>query len=69
VSLALGQYLGLTTFFAGRVVLYTLAQAVLQPAAATALMRAWPKYDPSLLASHDPNASATFFVPTGAWSF
>jgi hypothetical protein len=68
VSLPIAASLGLSVGLAGRVLLYTVAQAVLQPAAATALMRAWP-LEPQVLTQADPIAPRTFVVPTAAWSF
>jgi len=69
-SLAIAAYGGLSTLVFGRVVVYTLAQAVLQPGAAVLLERAWPKMQPTVIeTSSDPVAPRTFMVPTGTWSF
>ncbi|MBL8954060.1 MAG: hypothetical protein JNK82_25005 [Myxococcaceae bacterium] len=69
-SLAIAAPLGLATLSFGKVVVYTLAQAVLQPGAAVLLQRAWPKNDPVVLSTpSDPVTSRTFVVPTGSWRF
>jgi hypothetical protein len=71
VSLAVAANWGLSVAVIPRVVLYTLVQAVIQPASATILMRSWPKEQETnaVISSHDPNSPSTFVVPTGAWSF
>jgi hypothetical protein len=69
-SLAIAQPLGLSTLYFGRVIIYTLAQAVLQPGVAVLLQRAWPKNEPVVLSTpSDPVTSCTFMVPTGSWRF
>ncbi len=69
-SLAIAASLGLSELIVGRVILYTLAQAVLQPGAAVLLERAFPKSEPTVITTpSDPVSSRTFMVPTGAWSF
>jgi hypothetical protein len=70
VSLAVAANWGLSIGVFERVVLYTIVQAVIEPAGTTLLMRAWPKEEaPKVLASSDPNSPSTFFVPATTWSF
>jgi hypothetical protein len=70
VSLAVAANWGLSIAVVERVVLYTIVQAVVQPAGTTLLMRAWPKEEaPKVIASTDPNSPSTFFVPASTWSF
>jgi hypothetical protein len=62
--------MGLSVGIAGRVIVYTLVQAVLQPGAAVLLERGWPKTEPTVLTlANDPVSPRTFVVPTGTWSF
>jgi hypothetical protein len=69
-SLAIAAWGGLSQLIVGRVIVYTLAQAVLQPGAAVLLERAWPKSEPTVIMTpSDPVAPRTFMVPTGTWSF
>ena len=69
-SLAIGAPLGLSAGVFGRVLVYTLVQAVLQPGAAVLVERAWPKQPPSVITlRNEPTAPTTFFVPTQTWSF
>jgi hypothetical protein len=69
IAAAVGQ-LGLSIGMFSRVLIYSIAQAVLQPAAATALMRAWPNEQaPTVITNHDPVAPTTYVVRTSSWSF
>src|SRR5207247_1385292 len=68
VSLAIAAAGGLSVGLASRVVLYTLVQAVLQPASATLVMRAWPK-NTSVLTQRDPVSPQTFVANAASWSF
>jgi hypothetical protein len=70
VSLAVAANWGLSIAVVERVVLYTIVQAVVQPAGTTLLMRTFPKEEaPKVIASSDPNSPSTFFVPASTWSF
>jgi hypothetical protein len=70
VSMAIGADLGLSIGVFSRVLVYSIAQAVLQPAAATALMRAWPnELKPQVITTRDPVSPQTFVVRTASWSF
>jgi hypothetical protein len=69
-SLFIGAMLGLSFFEAPRVILYTVVQAILQPAASTALMRAWPKSPPpQVITVRDPVSPSIFFAPTSVVTF
>jgi hypothetical protein len=70
VSMAVGASLGLSIGAFSRVLVYSIAQAVLQPSAATALMRAWPNEESQkVITTRDPVAPRTFVVRTASWSF
>jgi hypothetical protein len=68
-SLAIGAALGLTVGVFGKVLLYTLVQAVLQSGVSTGLERLWPNEKPTVIANHDAIAPTTFVAPAGTVSF
>lgn len=69
-SLAIGASLGLSVGMVGRVIVYTLAQAVLQPGIAVGIERAWPRTESAVITlRNEPVSPSTFFVPTSTWSF
>lgn len=70
-SLAVAASLGLSIGVAGTVMLHTLVQMVLQPAATTVLMRVWTKekQQAAVITSHDPVAPTTFVANAASWSF
>ncbi len=70
VSLAIAAQFGLSVGVLPRVVLYTIVQAIIQPAGTTMLMREFPLgQEPRVVATHDPISPTVFVTPTTSWSF